>query len=144
MTECRLKEGLMSSMEYAVVQAVEDLTTAFQKSDLDGVMSAYERTAAIAFEPGQAVRDEDRIREMFAQWFALEPRFEYAGHDVLVAGDLALHVAPWHMRGTLPDGEPVEREGLSIAVLRRAPSGGWRIVIDNPHGQRLLTLAEAR
>jgi ketosteroid isomerase-like protein len=134
----------MSSMEHAVVQAVENMTAAFQRSDLDGVMTAYERPAAIAFAPGQPVCDEDRIREMFAQWFALEPRFEYAGHDVLVAGDLALHVAPWRMRGTLPGGEPVERDGLSIAVLRRAPSEGWRIVIDNPHGQRLLAPAEAR
>jgi ketosteroid isomerase-like protein len=134
----------MSSVEHAVVQAVEDMTAAFQKSDLDGVMRAYGRPAAIAFEPGQGVSEEDRIREMFAQWFALKPRFEYAGHDVLVAGDLALHVAPWRMRGTLPGGEPVEREGLSIAVLRRAPSGDWRIVIDNPHGQRLLASAEAR
>jgi ketosteroid isomerase-like protein len=125
-------------MEHAVVEAVENMTAAFQRRDLDGVVTAYARPAAIAFEPGQAVRDADRIREMFAQWFALEPRFEYAGHDVLVAGDLALHVAPWRMRGTLPGGKPVEREGLSIAVLRRAPSGGWRIVIDNPHGQRLL------
>jgi ketosteroid isomerase-like protein len=134
----------MSSMEDAVVQAVEEMTAAFQRSDLDGVMSAYERPAAIAFEPGEAVREEDRIREMFAKWFTLEPRFEYAGHDVLVAGDLALHVAPWRMRGTLPGGEPVEREGLSIAVLRRAPSGVWRIIIDNPHGQRLLAPAEER
>jgi len=134
----------MSSVERAVIQAVEDLTAAFQKRDLEGVMTAYEPSAAIAFEPGQSVGDEDRIRETFAQWFALNPRFEYAGHDVLVAGDLALHVAPWHMRGTLPGGQPVEREGLSIAVLRRAPSGEWQIVIDKPHGQRLLVPAKAR
>jgi ketosteroid isomerase-like protein len=134
----------MSSMAHPVVQAIENMTAAFQTKDLDRVMTAYERPAVIAFEPGQAVRDDARIREMFAQWFGLEPRFEYAGHDVLVAGDLALHVAPWRMRGTLPGGEPVEREGLSIAVLRRAPSGRWRIVIDNPHGQRLLPPAEKR
>jgi ketosteroid isomerase-like protein len=134
----------MSSVERAVVRAVEGLTGDFQKGDLEGVMKAYDRPAAIAFEPGQAVDDERRIREMFAQWFALKPRFEYSGHDVLVAGDLALHVAPWRMRGTPPGGEPVEREGLSIAVLRRTPSGDWRIVIDNPHGQRLLADAQTR
>jgi ketosteroid isomerase-like protein len=134
----------MSPEARAVIEAVEKLTTAFQNSDLDGVMTTYERPAAIAFEPGQCVGDEARIRGMFAQWFALKPRFQYSGHDVLIAGDLALHVAPWHMRGTLPGGEPVERDGLSLAVLRRAPSGEWRIVIDNPHGQRLLAPAQAR
>ena len=132
----------MSNEGRDVITAVEAMTGAFQRRDIGAIMEVYEHPAAIAFEPGHVVSDRDRIREMFVEWSALEPRFEYSGHDVLVAGDLALHVAPWRMRGTLPDGQSVEREGLSIAVLRRQPEGAWRIVIDNPHGQRLWTAAE--
>jgi uncharacterized protein (TIGR02246 family) len=130
----------MDTMQKSVVRAIDRMTRAFQQADIDGVMRVYEPGAVVAFEPGDAVHDRDRMQEIFAQWFALSPRFEYAGHDVLVAGDLALHLAPWTMRGIAPDGSAIERQGLSVAVLRRQADGEWRIVIDNPHGQHLMRL----
>ena len=66
------------------------------------------------------------------------PVFEYAGHEVFVSGDLAIHIAPWKMTGELPDGQEIGDTGLSIAVLRRQANGEWRIVIDNPYGAHLL------
>ena len=83
------------------------------------------------------------MRATFKQWFAMSPRFEYAGHDVLVVGDLAVHIAPWTMKGKAPDGAPIEQSGLSVAVLRRQPEGRWLMVIDNPHGQHVPRPAAA-
>lgn len=57
---------------------------------------------------------------------------------MLVAGDVAVHFAPWTMTGTDPRGNPLIQKGLSVAVLRRHADGRWLMVIDNPHGQRLL------
>ncbi len=65
-------------------------------------------------------------------------RGSFAGHEVIVNGDTALHIAPWSMSGTGPNGAAVEQSGLSVAVLRRQADGGWKMVIDNPHGQMLL------
>jgi ketosteroid isomerase-like protein len=121
-----------------VVGTVERMTAAFQAGDVDAVMKTYEAGAVVAFEPGHPVRDSSLMRQAFAEWCALSPRFVYRGHEVLVAGDLAVHLAPWQMRGTAPGGVAIEQGGLSVAVLRRQPSGDWLMVIDNPHGQWLL------
>jgi len=128
----------MRQAEHEVVGTVERMTAAFQCGDVDAVMKAYESGAVVAFEPGRPVKDSSLMRRTFHDWCALSPRFTYGGHEVLIAGELAVHLAPWQMRGTAPGGAPIEQGGLSVAVLRRQPSGEWLMVIDNPHGQRLL------
>ena len=125
------------SSETAVVDAVQQMTRAFESGDIEQVMRAYADGAVIAFEPGKPVADRSTIRETFKEWFALNPHFDYAGHEVFVSGDLALHLAPWHMTGTTADGTPIEQTGLTVAVLRHV-DGRWLLAIDNPHGGRLL------
>lgn len=131
-------ERQMSSDENAVNETVLDMTTAFQAGDLDTVLNSYEPGAVVMFEPGEPVSDPKILAETFAAWSAMGPEFTYAGHDVIVSGDTALHIAPWSMTGTGPDGSTIEQSGLSVAVLKRQADGGWRMVIDNPHGQALL------
>lgn len=75
---------------------------------------------------------------MFAGMAAANPEFVYAGHDVIVSGDIAMHIAPWEMTATTPDGQEIAQSGLSVAVLRKQADGGWKMVIDNPHGGQLL------
>lgn len=121
-----------------VIATVERMTDAFHRADLEGVMAAYVDGAAVAFEPGRPVSDAAALRAGFRMFFGFKPRFTYGGHEVLVSGDLALHFAPWTMDGTGPDGKPLRQSGLSVAVLRRGPDGEWRLVMDNPFGDRLL------
>lgn len=127
-----------SAEEAKVVRAIEAMTSAFQNGDLHGVLSAYALDAAVAFEPGQPVSGEAALSAGFQQFFSVSPQFRYAGHDVMVAGDLALHIAPWEMTGATPGGQVIEQRGLSVAVLRRSAAGIWQLVLDNPFGDRLL------
>lgn len=121
-----------------VIRVIEDMTDAFQRGEINGVMAAYQEDAVIAFEPGKPASGDAALRAGFAMFFSMKPRFTYHGHDVLVAGDTALHIAPWTMNATSPDGQAITQDGLSVAVLRRGPGGAWRMVIDNPFGGRLL------
>ncbi len=132
-------ETTMPPEQKQVLATVEAMTAAFHQGDLDGVMAAYEGEATVVFEPEAPVSDPALLRQMFEGAFALNPEFTYAGHEVFVSGDIAVHFAPWTMTGTTPDGRAVEQSGLSVAVLRRQPDGRWLLVIDNPHGQNLLT-----
>jgi len=127
----------VSHDERQVLATVERMTAAFQNGDIENVMKVYENDAVVVFEPERPLSDPAVVRATFKQWFAMSPRFEYAGHDVLVAGDLAVHIAPWKMRGKAADGAPIEQSGLSVAVLRRQSDGRWLMVIDNPHGQHV-------
>lgn len=127
-----------SQDERDVIAAVERMTTAFHAADIEGVMASYEPTATIVFQPGTPSSDPAAIRDGFGGFFALAPTFTYSGHEVVIAGDTAVHFAPWTMKGTAPDGSEILQHGLSVAVLRRQADGGWRMVIDNPFGQHLL------
>lgn len=128
----------MTQAHDEVVKAVEAMTNAFQANEIDRVMQAYESRATIAFEPGEPTSDRAEQEQLFRDLAALEPRYAYAGHSVMVQDELALHIAPWHLRANAPDGSSIEQRGLSVAVLRRDAAGGWRIVLDDPHGQRLM------
>lgn len=127
-----------ASVYEEVIRSVETMTAAFHSGDLAGVLAAYEPGAAVAFAPGRAVSGQSALSEGFHDFFQISPRFSYSGHDVMVSGNLALHIAPWSMRGTAPDGSSIGQRGLSVAVLRRAANGKWQLVLDNPFGDRLL------
>lgn len=120
-----------------VQAAIERMTEAFHRGDIDAVMACYEPTATIVFEPEMPVTDPTAQRAGFERFFGLQPRFEYAGHEVFVAGDNAIHIAPWTMTGKTPDG-PITQRGMSIAALRRQPDGSWLMTIDDPFGSHLL------
>jgi len=143
MTHSSIAEGpeTMSAEERNVLALIERMTASFEKGDIETVMQTYENSQSIAFEPGRPVSDAAQSRELFHQFRSLSPKFSYSGHEVIVEGDLAIHIAPWTMTGTDPEGKTITGEGLSVAVLRRQPDGSWKMVIDNPHGSRLLPTA---
>ena len=128
----------MTTTQKEVLKTVETMTTAFQKNDINGVMACYEPTAVVVFEPESPVSDPAVLRAMFTQMAMLKPQFTYDGHEVLISGNTATHIAPWKMTATAPDGTIIKQSGLSIAVLRKQKGGNWLMVIDNPHGQFLL------
>jgi uncharacterized protein (TIGR02246 family) len=121
-----------------VLSAIETMVEAFHRGDIDGILRAYEPAAVVVGEPGAPAQGEGPLREMFAGFVAAQARFTFDGHEVLVAGDVALHLAPWKMSGVAPDGSQISGAGLSIAVLRRQGDGSWLMVIDNPYGDHLL------
>ena len=138
-----LAEGTlkMTRDQQDVLALIRKMTSSFEAGDLDTVMQTYEPNQTIMFQPGEPVSDTDGARNGFEQFLAVSPQFSYAGHEVIVEGDIAVHIAPWKMTGQDPQGNQVEGQGLSIAVLRRQPDGSWKMVIDNPHGSHLLTSA---
>ena len=127
-----------TSEQNAVMNAILEMTSAFHKKDINGVMASYEPQAVIVFEPEKPVSDPTVIREGFYTFFAVNPKFEYSGHEVFINGNLAIHFAPWIMTGKAPDGTEIKQSGLSVAVLRKQSSGKWLMLFDNPFGQHLL------
>lgn len=122
-----------------VLEAVTTMTEAFHDKDIKGVLASYEEGAAIMFESGKRVSGEEAIQRQFEGAFQINPKFEYPnGHEAYIAGEIALHIAPWTMTAKAPDGTDIQDSGLSVAVLRKQASGKWLLVLDNPHGQRLL------
>ena len=125
----------MTEDQTKVLDAITTMTEAFQTGDIDRVMASYESQATVLFEPQSPVSDPAALNAMFTGMAAINPIFTYGSHEVIVQGDIALHLSPWTMQATTPDGQQMTQSGLSVAVLRKQPNGDWLMVIDNPHGQ---------
>jgi uncharacterized protein (TIGR02246 family) len=113
---------------------IERFSTLLSDSDLDALVELYEPEAVFAPQPGQTVTGRAAIREALTGFLELRPEMDGKIQEVLVSEDTALVSNRWSLRGTGPDGSPVELAGTSSDVMRRGPDGGWRIVIDNPWG----------
>ena len=125
--------------EHARIQAtIDTMTSAFATHDIDGVLSTYEEGAVVVGEPGAPISGTPALRGLFQQFIALDPKFTFFDHEIVQAGDIALHLNTWKMQGRKPDGTPVELGGLSVAVLRKQADGRWLMVIDNPFGDHLM------
>jgi uncharacterized protein (TIGR02246 family) len=128
----------MTATQKEVLKTVETMTAAFQKNDINGVMACYAPNAVVVFEPESPISDPAILREMFTKMAMAKPQFTYSGHEVLISGNTATHIAPWKMTATAPDGTIIKQSGLSVAVLKKQKNGNWLLAIDNPHGQFLL------
>lgn len=126
-----------------VLSTIEAMTSAFHQGDLDGIMRTYEPGAVVVGQPGSPVQGDGPVRAMFAGFIAAQARFSFEGHEVIAAGDIALHLTPWKMTGVGPDGRPIAGAGLSVAVLRRQVDGRWLMVIDHPFGDAIQRSAPA-
>ncbi len=130
----------MTKDDEKVLAAVQEMTRAFEGKDIDRVMQSYEPGAIVAFEPDAPLSDHAQLAKMFSAMSQANPKFTYAkGHDVIISGDIAMHIAPWSMSAESTDGGGIAQSGLSVAILRKQSDGSWKMVIDNPHGGRLLT-----
>ena len=116
------------------VHAIELFTDALNGGDIEGALALYERDASFAPHPGHEVKGHEAIRAALDRFTALKPRLCGEITRVMTAGDVALVMNRWQLEGTQPDGAPVEMHGHSADVLRRAPDGGWHILIDDPWG----------
>ena len=127
-----------------IVSTIDEMTDAFHRGDIDGIMRTYEPDAVVIGEPGVPVSGSAALRAMFGGFIAAKARVTFLGHEVIQAGGIALHLTPWRMAGVAPDGTAIEGAGLSVAVLRRQPDGRWLMVIDDPFGDALVTQATPR
>jgi uncharacterized protein (TIGR02246 family) len=117
---------------------VARLAEAINRGDLDGAVALYEKDAVMVVQPGQLARGAAELRNALAGFIALKPTLRMEAERVLEAGDLALYLGRWSLRGTDPSGRPVAMSGESSDILRRQNDGRWLIALDNPWGAQIL------
>ncbi|MER6945815.1 DUF4440 domain-containing protein [Nonomuraea sp. NPDC000554] len=101
--------------------------------DPDAIDRAYEDEGVLVPVPGHPVTGAARFaanEHLQSLGLPIEARPRHA----YVAGDIALLIVDWSIRGTARDGSAVDMSGTATDVVRRGSDGQWRYVIDNPHG----------
>ena len=106
----------------------------FIAKDADAILALYEPDAAFMPQPGMIVNGHAAIREALGGFLALNAEFSMQPANIIEAGDLALIVSKWTLKGTDPTGAAVDLAGQTADVVRRQADGSWLFVIDNPYG----------
>lgn len=119
----------------SIIATIETMTSAFAAGNIDQILSTYAPEAVVMCEPGQEVTGRENLKAMFSQFIQSGVEFSYGPHEVIVAGETALHVMKW----TAPDTNGVPSSALSIAVLRCQSDGHWKMVVDHPFGDHVLS-----
>ena len=108
---------------------------AFNEHNLDAVVELYEENSALATPPnGDVVIGKDSVRAVMGNFVGLNPVFEYTKKRVFKSEDIALLSGLWTLKGTGPDGNPVEMAGQTAEVARKQADGTWLYVVDSPFG----------
>ncbi len=121
------------------LETVEMLDGAFNRGDLEAILSFYEDGAAMVLEPGRLVAGKPELRRAY-EWILnnMKGVARQEKTHVIETGDIALFTSKWSYSGTTPDGTPVSRESYASVVLRKQRDGNWRIVVDNSWGPAVL------
>jgi len=112
----------------------DDFRKFFDAKDADALVTLYEPDAAFQPQPGTVVTGHAAIREALGGFLALKADFQMQPATIIEAADLALLISKWTLKGTDPNGEPVDLSGQTSDVVRRQSDGTWLFVIDNPYG----------
>lgn len=103
------------------VKLLEEITDAFNRHDLDGIMAFFTEDAVFetprGSEPwGRRFIGKAQVREGLAARFSGIPDVHYGDDDHFVAGNRG--ASEWTLTGTTTEGEPLEVRGCDLWTFR--------------------------
>ena len=101
--------------------------------DVDGILALFAEDAVFVPAPGQAVTGAD-IAGAMGQFAQLSDSFTATVRSVFEAGDNALAIVDWELKGKNADGSDLTLTGTTSDVLERSADGTWQFIVDNPFG----------
>src|SRR5437867_8138921 len=110
----------------------QSFAEAFNSGNVDAVLALYESNAVLVAPPGQLASGIDAIREALQGFLVLKGKLAIESRYCIRAGDTALTSSKWSLRGTGPDGKPIEMGAKSAEVVRRQTDGRWLYILDHP------------
>jgi ketosteroid isomerase-like protein len=111
------------------------LETAMAAGDVQTLVSLYEANAVFADEGVVKMQGRASFEAGFAN--LARQKLNISGNPRVIAnfGDIAVMYNDWTETGVGKDGEPFERSGKAIEVVRRQPDGTWKFLFDDPYGR---------
>jgi ketosteroid isomerase-like protein len=107
---------------------------AFATGSSAAVDRFYEPDAMLVPQPGMPVTGMSDRAAAYEHLLGFGVPMVAETRHLYVAGDIALSIVDWSMRGTARQGFPLELSGVAADVLRRGADGRWRYLINNPFG----------
>src|SRR6476660_7355129 len=125
----------MSSRAIAPEDCDRLFTERVNAGDVEGVVALYEEQASFVQRDG-VLAGHSEIRKAISRMVAMRPVLRSDVVKVVRSGeDLAVLYNDWSLSLKERDGEPVERTGKALEVVRRQADGTWLFAIDDPYGR---------
>jgi uncharacterized protein (TIGR02246 family) len=109
---------------------------AFNSGNKEAVLAFFEEDATMVAQPGQVVKGKGIISQVLDGFLALEAKMEVKPKVVVQNDEIAIMISDWRLKGSDPEGNPIDMTGQTTDVLRRQSDGRWLLVIDNPYGNQ--------
>jgi ketosteroid isomerase-like protein len=94
----------------------------------------YEPDAVLVPQPGTPLTGAAERLAAYEHLLGFGVPMVAGTRHLYVAGDIALSIVDWSMRGIARQGYPLDLNGVAADVLRRGADGRWRYLINNPFG----------
>jgi uncharacterized protein (TIGR02246 family) len=120
------------------LDVVEKLDAAFNRRDLDAVLSFYEDEATMVVEPGKIISGKSALKRVFEKIFSFNGVAKQQKMQVIEAHDIALFISRWTLSNQTTDENIEDQEFYATCVFRKNSDGKWRLVIDNSFGPGIL------
>lgn len=109
-----------------------------RNNDVEGALSCFDPEAVYVPTLGTVVKGTAEIRRGLETLCGMKPNLQAKRSMALGVGDLASWVDEWTLQATLPDGTPLDMNGVSSDIMKRRPDGTWVYLVDNPYGAAAL------
>ncbi|MDN5929637.1 MAG: DUF4440 domain-containing protein [Pseudonocardia sp.] len=106
---------------------------AFNSGDAAALERLYDPTGIVVPVPGHPASGANRSTTN-AHLLRLGLPMQAQLRHAYLADDVALLIVDWSIDGQGADGDTVHLAGAASDVVRRSSDGGWRYLVDNPHG----------
>ena len=113
-------------------QAHQAWGDAFNRGDIEALLALYAPDAVLVAQPGQQVSGTEAVRAALEGFLSLRGTMTLETRSVVVGEGIALTRGHWALRGTGPDGQPLDMGSDSAEVWQRQPDGTWLTIVDNP------------
>ena len=121
------------------LEVINQLVRAMNTCALDSALALFQPDASFVVKPGVVVSGTSGIRHALEGFMALKPTITIEAQELIEVGDIAQYCARWTIRGTDPQGSPVQLKGRSSSILRRQVDGRWLFLLDNPWGTDIVS-----
>jgi uncharacterized protein (TIGR02246 family) len=120
------------------LDVINHLVKAMNACQLESALTLFEPGASFVVKPGIVVNGTAGIRQALERFMALRPTITIEAQQLVEVGDIVQYCARWTIRGTDPQGNPVQLQGRSSSILRRQVDGRWLFLLDNPWGTDIV------
>jgi len=125
-------------MSKNLLEVVEELDAAFNRKDIDAVLSFYEDEATMVVEPGKLASGKAALKSVFETIFNFDGVAQQEKMKVIESSDIALFISKWNLTYKVNDEGLKTKTFCATCVFRKNSDGEWRLVIDNSFGPAIL------